>query len=40
MKGTSVSGTYNQLFEGVFENVIKCLNVDFESTRKETFNCL
>jgi len=40
MKGTPVSGTYGNLFEGVFENVISCLNVNYESSRKETFNCL
>jgi ubiquitin carboxyl-terminal hydrolase 7 len=40
MEGTPVSGTYSSLFEGEFENVIKCLNVDYESSRQETFNCL
>ena len=33
MKGTKVSGTYTQLFEGVFENVISCINVNYESSR-------
>lgn len=40
MKGTKVSGTYTQLFEGQFENVVSCMNVNYESTRKETFNCI
>lgn len=40
MRNTAVSGTYSNLFEGELENVIKCLNVKFESSRKETFNCL
>ena len=40
MKGTHVSGTYSQLFEGLLENVIQCYNVNYESTRRETFNCL
>ena len=29
-----------KLFEGDLENVIKCLNVNCESSRSETFNCL
>ena len=40
MRNTPVSGTYSNLFEGEQENVISCLNVNYESTRKETFNCL
>lgn len=40
MQGTPVSGTYAALFEGVFENVIKCVNIEFESSRREKFNCL
>lgn len=40
MKGTQVSGTYSQLFEGSLESVIQCLNVNYESSRRETFNCL
>ena len=38
MRGTEVQGTFSQLFEGEFENVVKCLNIDYESTRKETFS--
>ena len=40
MRGTPVSGTYASLFEGELENVLKCEHIDFESSRKETFNCL
>lgn len=40
MRGTPVSGTYSQLFEGMFENVIKCIDVEFESSRQEKFNYL
>lgn len=40
MEGTEVSGTYANLFEGVFENVIQCIDVQFESSRKEKFNCI
>lgn len=40
MKGTKVHGTYSRLFEGESENIIKCINVSYESKRKETFNCL
>lgn len=37
MKGTEVAGTYNRLFQGESQTVIKCVKVDFESTRTETF---
>ena len=40
MQGTPVSGTYSNLFEGEFENVMKCMNIEYESCRKEKFNCL
>jgi ubiquitin carboxyl-terminal hydrolase 7 len=40
MRDTPVSGTYSNLFEGESENVFECTNVDVESVRKETFNCL
>ena len=40
MKGTPVSGTYSNLFEGELENVIRCTNVEYESKRPESFNCL
>lgn len=40
MRDTPVSGTYSNLFEGESENVIQCVNVDYESSRKEKFNCL
>lgn len=40
MKGTTVSGTYSELFEGVVENVVSCMHINYESTRRETFNSL
>lgn len=40
MENTEVKGTYKDLFEGKYENVIKCIKVDFESTREEVFNTL
>ncbi len=40
MRGTPVNGTYSNLFEGVSESVIQCINLDYESSRKDTFNCL
>jgi|TARA_B110000285_G_scaffold232091_1_gene302335 ubiquitin carboxyl-terminal hydrolase 7 len=40
MKDTEVAGTYKNLFAGKLQNVIKCINVDFESTRDEVFNTL
>lgn len=40
MRGTSVNGTYSNLFEGVSESVIQCINLNYESSRRDTFNCL
>ncbi|XP_030531793.1 ubiquitin C-terminal hydrolase 12-like isoform X2 [Rhodamnia argentea] len=37
MKGTVVEGTIQQLFEGHHMNYIACINVDYKSTRKESF---
>ncbi|KAI9124666.1 hypothetical protein K1719_004588 [Acacia pycnantha] len=37
MKGTVVEGTIQQLFEGHLMNYIECINVDYKSTRKESF---
>ncbi|XP_062188421.1 ubiquitin C-terminal hydrolase 13-like isoform X2 [Phragmites australis] len=37
MKGTVVEGTIQQLFEGHHMNYIECINVNFKSTRKESF---
>eukprot|EP00252_Welwitschia_mirabilis_P016662 TRINITY_DN3688_c0_g2_i2.p1 TRINITY_DN3688_c0_g2~~TRINITY_DN3688_c0_g2_i2.p1 ORF type:complete len:1108 (+),score=261.03 TRINITY_DN3688_c0_g2_i2:336-3659(+) len=37
MKGTVVEGTIQQLFEGHHMNFIECINVDYKSTRKESF---
>ncbi|XP_020690617.1 ubiquitin carboxyl-terminal hydrolase 12 [Dendrobium catenatum] len=37
MKGTAVEGTIQQLFEGHHMNYIDCINVDYKSSRKESF---
>ncbi|KAI3938560.1 hypothetical protein MKW98_016065 [Papaver atlanticum] len=37
MKGTLVEGTIQQLFEGHYMNYTECINVDYKSTRKESF---
>ncbi|KAJ4755880.1 Ubiquitin carboxyl-terminal hydrolase 12 [Rhynchospora pubera] len=37
MKGTVVEGTIQQLFEGHHINYIECINVDYKSSRKESF---
>ncbi|KAL4576689.1 hypothetical protein LXL04_012787 [Taraxacum kok-saghyz] len=37
MKGTVVEGTIQQLFEGHNMNYIECINVDYKSTRKESY---
>ena len=37
MKGTKVDKVINQLFEGHTLNYIDCINVDFKSTRNESF---
>ncbi|GKU93699.1 hypothetical protein SLEP1_g7273 [Rubroshorea leprosula] len=37
MKRTVVEGTIQQLFEGHHMNYIECINVDYKSTRKESF---
>ncbi|KAI3831116.1 hypothetical protein MKX03_017220 [Papaver bracteatum] len=37
MKGTVVEGTMRHLFEGHHINYIECINVDYKSTRKESF---
>ena len=36
-QGTVVEGTIQKLFEGHHMNYIECINVDFKSTRKESF---
>jgi len=36
-QGTVVEGTIQQLFEGHDMNYIECINVDYKSTRKESF---
>ncbi|KAI3938553.1 hypothetical protein MKW98_016058 [Papaver atlanticum] len=37
MKGTSVEGTIQHLFEGHHMNYIECISVEYKSTRKESF---
>ncbi|KAI3866554.1 hypothetical protein MKX03_014825 [Papaver bracteatum] len=37
MKGTAVEGTIQHMFEGHHMNYIECINVDYKSTRKESF---
>ncbi|XVE52392.1 hypothetical protein DITRI_Ditri02bG0118600 [Diplodiscus trichospermus] len=37
MKGTVVEGTIEQLFEGHQMSCVECINVDYKSTRKESF---
>lgn len=37
MKGTAVEGTIQRLFEGSIRSYIKCVNVDFTSSRVETY---
>eukprot|EP00250_Pteridium_aquilinum_P017737 c23759_g1_i1 orf=877-4185(-) len=37
MKGTAVEGTIQQLFEGHHMSYVECINVDYKSTRKESF---
>lgn len=37
MENTEVQGTYARLFEGKLQNVIKCINIDYESKREEKF---
>ncbi|KAF3653690.1 hypothetical protein FXO38_15532 [Capsicum annuum] len=37
MKGTAVEGTIQELLEGHSMNYIECINVDYKSTREESF---
>lgn len=37
LQGTVVEGTIQHLFEGHHMNYIECINVDYKSTRKESF---
>ncbi|GJN17517.1 hypothetical protein PR202_gb04593 [Eleusine coracana subsp. coracana] len=37
MKGTTVEGAIQKLFEGHHMNYIECIHVDYKSTRKESF---
>ena len=40
LKGTPEEKVYRNLFTGEKENVIKCLNIDYESATKESFTVL
>jgi len=40
MENTEVKGTYKNLFEGKSQNVIKCINIDYESTSDEKWSFL
>ncbi len=37
MKGTRVERVINELFEGHMLNFIECVNVEYKSTRRESF---
>ncbi|UKK01199.2 ubiquitinyl hydrolase 1 [Theileria orientalis] len=37
MKGTSVEGSVKNIFEGEMETYIECIDIDYKSCRKETF---
>jgi hypothetical protein len=37
IQATVVEGTIQKLFEGHHMNYIECINVDYKSTRKESF---
>ena len=37
MKGTKAEGTIENLFQGKIRNFIKCVDIDFESNREETY---
>ena len=38
MQGTKAEGAIQKLFVGKMKSYIKCVNVDFESSRIEDFN--
>ena len=40
MENTEVEGTYKSLFEGKYQSVIKCLNVEYESTKDDFFTTI
>lgn len=37
MKGTPADGAIQYLFAGKYKTYLKCINVDYESSREETF---
>ena len=40
LKGTNEESVYRSLFYGEKENVLKCINIDYESASKESFTVL
>jgi hypothetical protein len=40
MEHTEVEGTYKSLFQGKYQDVIKCNNVDYQSTKDDYFNSI
>jgi ubiquitin carboxyl-terminal hydrolase 7 len=36
-KGTAAEGTINKLFVGKMKSYVKCVNVEYESSRTEEF---
>ena len=40
LKNTAEEHIYRKLFYGEKENVIKCVNIDYESVQKESFTVL
>ena len=40
LKNTAEENIYRKLFYGEKENVIKCINIDYESVQKESFTVL
>lgn len=37
MQGTKVEGTIAKLFEGHTQNFVECINVDYKSSRRESY---
>lgn len=37
VQGTKVEKVLSELFEGAFVNIMQCVNVDYCTTRRETF---
>lgn len=37
MKGTKVEGVINKLFEGHIQKIIECVNVDYKSSKRDSY---